>query len=206
MIEKIGLKTGPSFSGKIFFKMSSPWHPTVAFAPVAMALFYLAWLWGNHSVLGMIVFVLLGIIAWTFIEYVLHRFVYHWNTRREPFKSMVSMLHLAHHRDTDDKYLIFSPLTVSLLLSSVLYLVFFAVTQSWSAGALMMSGLTVGYTYYEWLHYGAHHFKTHQPMYKYLRKYHLAHHFKQPKKCFGVTNPFWDMLFGTHMKFNKNKK
>ena len=26
----------------------------------------------------------------------------------------------------------------------------------------------------------------------------LAHHFKSPKKWFGVTSPFWDIVFGTN--------
>ncbi|MCP5467708.1 MAG: sterol desaturase family protein [Deltaproteobacteria bacterium] len=204
MIERIGLKAGPSFLEKIFFKMSNPWQPTIAFAPAAVLLFYFAWQTGNHSWWGLIGFFLLGALTWTFVEYLLHRFVYHWKIRKEPFKSMVSGLHLAHHRDADDIYLVFSPLIVSALYSVVLFFIFLAITQSWTIAALMMSGLSVAYIYYEWLHFGAHHFKTSHPMYKYLRKHHLAHHFKNPKKCFGVTNPFWDMVFRTHMKLGKN--
>jgi sterol desaturase/sphingolipid hydroxylase (fatty acid hydroxylase superfamily) len=32
---------------------------------------------------------------------------------------------------------------------------------------------------------------------KYLKRYHLQHHYKTPQQRFGVTSPLWDVLFGT---------
>ncbi|MCX7670270.1 MAG: sterol desaturase family protein [Anaerolineae bacterium] len=32
---------------------------------------------------------------------------------------------------------------------------------------------------------------------KFLKRYHMMHHFKQPDAYFGVSSPLWDMVFGT---------
>jgi sterol desaturase/sphingolipid hydroxylase (fatty acid hydroxylase superfamily) len=32
---------------------------------------------------------------------------------------------------------------------------------------------------------------------RYLRRYHLLHHYKTPDLRFGVTSPLFDLLFGT---------
>ena len=44
--------------------------------------------------------------------------------------------------------------------------------------------------YYEWVHYVAHvPFRPLTPVGRYMKKYHLWHHFKNERRWFGVTNP-----------------
>ena len=33
--------------------------------------------------------------------------------------------------------------------------------------------------------------------YRQLKKYHIAHHYTDHESGFGVTSPFWDVVFGT---------
>ena len=47
------------------------------------------------------------------------------------------------------------------------------------------------------LHYYVHHFAPKNRLGKYLRKYHLAHHFKHEPLRYGVSTPIWDYVFGT---------
>ena len=197
-LAKLGIRTGPSLTEKIFYRVNHPMHPTILFVPISALLVWLAWRTGEYSWSSATLYFILGLLSWTGAEYFNHRVWFHYNTTKEPWRTLTSALHMAHHRDTEDKYLIFPPLTVSLLISSLIYLVFFLVTQSFSAGALLMAGLGLGYVFYEWMHYAAHQYRSQLYVWKYLRKYHLAHHFKSPKYWYGVTVPFWDMLFGTY--------
>jgi len=49
-------------------------------------------------------------------------------------------------------------------------------------------------------HYSIHHFDLRSNYLKMLRKNHMQHHWKTPDKRFGVTNIFWDLVFGTRVK------
>ncbi len=42
-----------------------------------------------------------------------------------------------------------------------------------------------------------HHKKMKSRVGKYLKKYHLAHHHKFPDRLYGITQPFWDIVFRT---------
>jgi sterol desaturase/sphingolipid hydroxylase (fatty acid hydroxylase superfamily) len=61
----------------------------------------------------------------------------------------------------------------------------------------MFSGFVVGYLFYDMTHYGMHHFKVRRGPFYQLKQYHMLHHFKTPEKRFGVSSPFWDIIFRT---------
>ena len=42
-----------------------------------------------------------------------------------------------------------------------------------------------------------HHFKMNSNVGRYLKKYHLQHHFRHEKSKYGVSNPLWDYIFFT---------
>ncbi len=60
-----------------------------------------------------------------------------------------------------------------------------------------MGGLLIGYILYDMTHYYTHHAKPRTRWGKFLRAYHLAHHHKHWEAMFGVSNPFWDIVFRT---------
>jgi len=60
------------------------------------------------------------------------------------------------------------------------------------------AGFTTGYLAYDMMHYSIHHFR--HPQVKWLKtlwKSHLDHHFRDSSKGYGVSSPFWDVVFGT---------
>lgn len=139
-----------------------------------------------------------GALAWTLIEYGLHRFVFHWTEVREPWKTLASGLHMAHHGSTDTADLIIAPPVASLSFGILFYLLFALVTWSLRDAAALEVGIFAGYLYYEWVHFMSHRFHPRTALGKYLRKYHLQHHFRDGDRQFGVTNPFWDIIFKTY--------
>ena len=58
-----------------------------------------------------------------------------------------------------------------------------------------MSGLLVGYLGYDLGHMAWHHAACRRGVLRYLKRYHLAHHFRDQDSRFGVSQPLWDWVF-----------
>ncbi len=179
----------------LFKRVSNLWVPTTLFTGLAILFTYISLANQARNILPVIALILTGLVSWTLVEYILHRFIFHWTQVKEPWKGLASGLHMAHHRTPDQDDIILAPPFVGLVFSVILYFVFAAVTWSWTAAALLEAGMFMGYVAYEWVHFGAHRFKMKRGIGKYLQQYHLRHHFKNPKGFFGVTSPLWDYVF-----------
>ena len=65
-------------------------------------------------------------------------------------------------------------------------------TSAWFAGTV------AGYVWYDLTHYYLHHAAPTTAAGKWLRKYHLVHHFQTPDRRYGITTPIWDFVFRTY--------
>lgn len=194
------LKPAVDLKQRLFFRFAHPVSPTLLFGPLALLLFVLSYDLQVRSWFSASALVLGGVLVWTLIEYVLHRFIFHLVQVKEPWRTMASGLHMDHHRDTEVKNLIIAPPLVSLLFSLPIFAILLAFTWSLSTALMLHAGVLIGYIAYEWCHYGAHQYNSSFPLFRYLKRYHLQHHFKHPQGTFGVTTPMWDYLFGTAYK------
>jgi sterol desaturase/sphingolipid hydroxylase (fatty acid hydroxylase superfamily) len=134
-------------------------------------------------------------------EYVVHRFVFHFPPRT-PWQERISFLfHGVHHAQPQCKTRLVMPPVVSIpmavLFYGACYLILSVVLGAPHWVAPVFSGLIAGYLTYDMLHYATHHIPMHGRYGKFLRKYHMLHHFKTPDQRFGVSSPLWDMVFGT---------
>lgn len=138
---------------------------------------------------------LLGAIAWTFLEYVIHRFLGH--DRRFIRRTAFGREHTAHHSRGD----YFAPWYLKGLAASVA-LSLSAALAVWVAGTgpglAFAGGLTGTYLAYEVLHRLLHVWEGVGPYARWARRHHFYHHFHDPKRNHGVTSPLWDHVFGTH--------
>lgn len=130
-----------------------------------------------------------GLIAWTLIEYLFHRFLLH---RLSPFREW----HAQHHARPSAR--IASPTFFSATLLFVLvYLPGRLLFGFWAACALTL-GVTAGYLAYAVAHHATHHWRPSSDWLKRNKRWHAAHHHGNgQERCFGVTNSFWDRVFGT---------
>jgi sterol desaturase/sphingolipid hydroxylase (fatty acid hydroxylase superfamily) len=93
------------------------------------------------------------------------------------------------------------PPVVSLPLSFLFYFLFWFVIgiviglPAWVGP--VVSGFTIGYLTYDLTHYATHHFPMRWRILKYLKRYHMMHHYKTPDQRFGVSSPLWDIVFKT---------
>ena len=132
-----------------------------------------------------------GLMGWTLIEYLLHRFVLH---GLQPFQGW----HAAHHdRPTA---LICTPTVFSAGLFAVLvWLPAILLLGRWPALALTL-GVLSGYLAYTVTHHLTHHRRPRNSWLAQRKRWHAAHHqahhARQPV-CFGVTTGLWDRVFGS---------
>lgn len=168
------------------------------FYPVAAALLF--WLAGREHLLPswpvLLLELGLGLLGWTLLEYLLHRFLFHGSPGMGPLANLRRKIHLHHHRDPrDPDRLLVRPL-YSLPLSALLGVGLWQLLDFPSAVALL-SGLWLGFLYYESVHYRIHRSAAAGPWLRHQRRNHFHHHFVDDSRCFGVTSPLWDLVFRT---------
>ena len=140
---------------------------------------------------------LFGFLSWGLVEYVLHRFVFHLDAASMFGRNFFYAAHLTHHENPKATDYLFANLQISLPIASAYWLVAWAALGTWRVASYLVIGLVAGYFCYESLHFLAHHGRSRLPLLRYLKKYHLLHHYRTPDLRFGVTSPVFDLLFGT---------
>jgi sterol desaturase/sphingolipid hydroxylase (fatty acid hydroxylase superfamily) len=159
------------------------------------------WLYRSHLDFGLsgaeyAMSFVMGILVWTLTEYVVHRFAFHFPTMGPISEKFVWLFHGLHHDDPDDPTRLVMPPVPAILIVSLLYGMFSLIVPA----RYMMSFMAffiVGYLCYDYIHYATHHFKMTSPVGRYLKKWHLQHHFRHEKSKYGVSNPLWDYVFRT---------
>ena len=137
----------------------------------------------------------IGIITWTFLEYVLHRFLGHEHKGKNFFKSEHQVHHSKANYFAPYYKKIIAAIAVSVVLFSILVL-FLSVINS----IAFVVGLIGMYSVYENTHYRYHSTAPLIQPFIILRKHHFYHHFHNPKVNHGVTTRFWDRVFNTFVK------
>jgi len=146
---------------------------------------------------GIVLLLASGFFTWSLIEYGLHRFIFHYHARSPLGRKILYEAHLSHHEDPAASDRIFASLFLSTPIAASYWLIAWAATGSWAAASWLFIGMSAGYFCYEWLHFQCHHGRSRLRMMRYLKKYHLLHHYRTPELRFGVTSPFLDIVFGT---------
>ena len=169
--------------------------PLIWFGPV-IALGIARGLSHQLGALRMAQLFILGFVVWTLTEYLLHRFLFHAEFPGPQGAIRHFLLHGYHHVFPSDPMRLVAPPIMSwgpALLFAAAYFLIFGAAQF----ATVLAGTVTGYLAYDWIHYYTHHGRPRWALGKFLRKYHMLHHFKSPQKFYGVSSPLWDQLLGT---------
>lgn len=142
-----------------------------------------------------------GLFLWTLAEYTLHRFLFHYQAKSPKAERIFFLFHGVHHAQPQDKTRLVMPFPVSIPIALVFY-GFFILILGMLLGAPqwvnpMAAGFMLGYLIYDLTHYATHHFTMRSGYAKYLKRYHMAHHYKDPGTRYGVSSPIWDWVLGT---------
>jgi 4-hydroxysphinganine ceramide fatty acyl 2-hydroxylase len=125
--------------------------------------------------------------------------VYSWLPDNRVGITLHFTLHGIHHYLPMDKYrLVMPPVLFAALAAPFWKLAHTLFYWDWSVATTIYCGGVFGYILYDMTHYFLHH--QNLPLwYKKLKKLHLEHHFLDYENGFGVTSPFWDIVFGTQL-------
>ena len=146
------------------------------------------------SIVGLFAF---GLFIWTLTEYLLHRFVFHYEPKTNIGKRLHFLAHGVHHDYPNDSLRLVMPPVISLPLAALFYGMFLFLL-----GATFLppffAGFLVGYLFYDMIHYATHHAPmTTTAAGLWVKKHHMRHHYQMDDQFYGVSTPLWDYVFGT---------
>lgn len=191
-----------------FLEMFSHVHPSVPLIVYIPVMAYFLYRASNDTALtgGSIVGLFLaGLFFWTLAEYLLHRFVFHYEPTSAWGKYLHFMMHGVHHDYPNDSLRLVMPPVVSIPLAVLFYYLFVAVLGA-AFTAPFFAGFILGYMIYDSWHYASHHFALKSPGWLWLKQYHMLHHYQDPQTRFGVSSPLWDYVFGTTAEKEKQEE
>jgi sterol desaturase/sphingolipid hydroxylase (fatty acid hydroxylase superfamily) len=136
-----------------------------------------------------------GLFFFTFVEYIMHRYLYHIPATSERKKKISYTMHGVHHDYPKDKSRLAMPPVLSLVIATVLFIIYRAVLGDYVFGVL--AGFLIDYAAYLAVHYSVHGFKVPNNSLKTLWHHHSIHHYREPDRAFGVSSPLWDQIFRT---------
>jgi sterol desaturase/sphingolipid hydroxylase (fatty acid hydroxylase superfamily) len=144
----------------------------------------------------------LGAITFTWVEYMVHKHVFHMTTVTKWREKFQYTVHGVHHEFPKDKERLAMPPLLSITVATLLLLLFRLIL-----GDLVFSflpGFLVGYAFYLSVHYMVHVYQPPKNFLKVLWINHAIHHYKHGEYVFGVSSPLWDYVYGT-MKEVRNR-
>lgn len=171
-----------------------PATPAVLFLPAVAILGVLAV--EGLGVGGALAGALGGYVFWTLAEYWAHRSVFHFEPEDGLGRRLHWMIHGVHHDHPNDPRRLVLPPSLSVPLAFLflgLFVVVLGTPLAWSVCA----GFYLGYVVYDSLHFALHHTRPKGRVGRRLHELHMRHHFEDHERGFGVSAPWWDIVFGT---------
>ena len=148
---------------------------------------------------------LCGTFFFTFVEYAVHRWVYHPpHGASESYQEFTYKIHGLHHDYPKDKQRLAMPPILAVIIATLLLFLFRLVLGPYSFS--FAAGFVVGYAMYLLIHYSTHMFAPPKNIFRTLWVNHAIHHYSEDEILFGVSNPLWDYVFGTMPKSKKDKQ
>jgi cyclopropane-fatty-acyl-phospholipid synthase len=150
-------------------------------------------------------FALLGVLAFSLVEYCVHRFILHGRFPdggglRHVLHQAFDHLHVQHHaRPWDSNHNggtlndTFVP-AVSILLLTLALAPLPTAPVFWAA-------IVASYVLEEWIHHAIHYCAFNHPAFRALKRHHFVHHAGPGTESnYGLSSPLWDVLLGTGFK------
>lgn len=143
-----------------------------------------------------------GVISWTMLEFILHRWMFHvehWMDigffSSSWFIQVHFVMHGVHHLFPSDAYrLVMPPWNASVIAGPIWFL--WAALLPKPVLYAFFAGLTMGYISYDMMHYFLHFGGTKWTYLQSLRTHHMVHHYTNVDEGYGVSSKLWDYVLG----------
>ncbi len=205
--EKIHNKGQAQLFKNQYLEFLTKTHPLVIwgmYTPVFIFFPYYAATKIGFSGLQVFLLFLGGMFFWSFTEYIMHRFAFHYHPKSEAGKRFNYVMHGNHHEYPRDKERLFMPPVPSLILASAFFLIFYIAISKYAFA--FFPGFLLGYLLYGTMHYAIHSWNPPFKWMKGLWRNHHLHHYKDSDMGFGVSSTLWDHVFGTMFDLKKEKE
>src|SRR5216110_2700643 len=118
-----------------FFSRVHPATPLILYLPVVGYMLYLS-LWQRQlPIMAVVALFLLGVLLWTLIEYLIHRYVFHYEPKTRVGKRLHYVIHGVHHDYPNDARRLVMPPSISVPVA-ILFWALFAISLGRFAPAL----------------------------------------------------------------------
>ena len=205
--EKIHNKGQAQLFRNQYLEMLTKTHPLVIwgmYLPIISYFLYLSNARFDFSVLRVIMTFLGGMLFWTFFEYLMHRFAFHFIADNPKIQRFIYVLHGNHHEYPRDKERLFMPPVPSLIIASAFFFLFYSLMGL--NVFMFFPGFLLGYLMYGTMHFAIH---AWNPPYKWMKplwRNHHLHHYKNEHNGYGVSSTIWDHVFGTMFDLKREKE
>jgi len=179
--------------------------PLFIFVPVILFCVYKALVQIQIGFINFIGLFALGLFVWTFVEYIMHRFVFHYMPADKPWAQRLHFIfHGVHHDYPSDAKRLVLPPSVSIPLATLFYFLFNAILPAnYIFG--FFPGFILGYLFYDISHYAIHHFNFKGNIWKKIKQHHMLHHYQDASKGYGVSSSLWDIVLKSDFEKQPNK-
>jgi len=169
--------------------------PISIFTILAIALFYYSITSKDLSFVLLASLFLMGTLTFTFVEYLVHRYVFHLSANTPQKMDFQYKFHGVHHAHPKDEDRLAMPPIVSITILTIVFGVAYLIVSNYAYS--FTAGFSIGYASYLAVHYMVHAFQPPKNFLRILWVNHGIHHYKNEEVAFGVSSPFWDWVFGT---------
>lgn len=175
--------------------------PITLFLGISSVSLYYALTTTDISLLLGFLVMLLGLFIFTFVEYVMHKHIFHMEPDNVVKDKLQYSVHGVHHDYPRDKDRLAMPPVISALYTMIFYFLFTFIMGDFAL--YFLPGFLIGYAAYLGVHYAVHAYQPPKNFLKILWINHAVHHYKDPDAAFGVSSPLWDYILGTMPKKDK---
>jgi sterol desaturase/sphingolipid hydroxylase (fatty acid hydroxylase superfamily) len=139
-----------------------------------------------------------GFVFWLPVEYVLHRYLFHWKPSNPALRRFVFIMHGNHHDTPNDPLRNLMPPIVTVPVGVVLWTIAVFLLDPW--GIWTFLGFGIGYVIYDLSHYACHQMPMNGRLGQMLKRHHMRHHHIDEAANYAITVPVLDWLFGTRIE------
>lgn len=173
------------------------WVVPLIWIPIYAAVSYIAVVSQQVDLVQLAALQLQGVVLWQFIEYCIHRFLFHARVASYWAITVHFLFHGNHHKFPKDKErLVFPPIPAAAIASCIYGLLCLLLPKP--TATALMSGVILGYIGYDCLHYGMHH-AAYLPggLLQELKGRHSHHHYSDYDHGYGISSVLFDIVLGT---------
>jgi sterol desaturase/sphingolipid hydroxylase (fatty acid hydroxylase superfamily) len=144
-----------------------------------------------------------GVAVWTWVEYVVHRYILHGRFPDGPglrhvLHTLFDHLHLEHHqRPWDGEHINGRIRDTAPFLGPVVLASLLLPAHTLTA---FLAGFAQAYVVEEWVHHSVHFYHFENRYFRYIKRHHMYHHSPKGSEVgFGLTSGLWDIAHGTRI-------